>query len=61
MKKKLKAMVKEAKSEKEHKGGDFMEEEMSEPQHKGESKKEVVKKEFGTEARAAKVAKMLKK
>jgi hypothetical protein len=54
-------MVKEAKSEKEHKGGDFMEEEMSEPQHKGESKKEVVKKEFGTEARAAKVAKMLKK
>ncbi len=39
---------------------EFLKEELKEPEHKGESKKQVVREEFGTEGRAAKVAKMLK-
>lgn len=61
-KKSIKALVKEEKGEKEHKGGDFMEEELKEPYHKkGMSKKQIIKSEFGSEARAKKVEKMLKR
>lgn len=61
--KKFKELVKEEKKE-GHKAKnykEFEEEEAKESWHGGKPKKKIIKEEFGSEERAARVAKMLKK